>query len=201
MAARAVLFDVGNVMVRWDPRTLYSKIFPDPDQCDWFLSHVCTMAWHAQHDRGVPMTETIPALIARFPDQAEAIRAWDDRWAEMLSGMIPQTVEAIEALHARATPMFGLTNMPAEWWPGISAMSPAFARLKDVVVSAHEGVAKPDARAYAIACERSGFEAPDLLFVDDSPANIEAAHRLGFDVHLFEAPAALRPALESRGLL
>jgi HAD superfamily hydrolase (TIGR01509 family) len=201
MAPRGVLFDVGNVIVRWNPRTLYSKIFPDPAECDWFLSQVCTMAWHTEHDRGAPMTETIPALAARFPEHAEAVASWSLRWDEMLSGLIPETVEAIEAMHARGVPMFGLTNMPAEWWPSIAAMSPAFGLLTDVVVSAHEGVVKPDARAFELACERSGLAPADLLFVDDNPPNIEAAHRLGFDVHAFDDPAALRPALESRGLL
>ncbi len=201
MTARAVLFDVGDVMVRWDPRTIHSKMFPDPAERDAFLAQVCTMAWHVEHDRGATMADNAAPLIARFPEHAEAIRAWGGRWREMLSGLIPETIEAIEALYARGAPMFGLTNMPAEWWPGIRAMSPAFDRLRDVVVSSHEGLVKPDPRVFAIAAERSGFAPAELLFVDDSPVNIEAAHRLGFDVHLFDDPAALRPALESRGLL
>jgi 2-haloacid dehalogenase/putative hydrolase of the HAD superfamily len=201
MAPRAVLFDVGNVLVRWDPRTLYSKIFPDPSQRDWFLAHVCTMAWHSEHDRGRSMADNAAALIARFPQYAEAIRAWDERWDEMFSGPIPETVEAIEALHARGVPLYALTNMPAEKADACFAMSPAFARFRDIVVSGREGVIKPDPAIFAIACARAGLAPPELLFVDDSPVNIEAAHRLGFDVHAFDDPAALRPALESRGLL
>ena len=201
MASRAVLFDVGNVLVRWDPRTLYSKIFADRDECDSFLSHVCTMAWHGEHDRGVSMADNAARLIGRFPQYAEAIRAWGDRWDEMFSGPIPETVEAIEALHARGVPLYALTNMPAEKAEGCFSMSPAFARFRDIVVSGHEGAIKPDPAIFAIACARTGLAPADLLFIDDSPVNIEAAHRLGFDVHLFDAPAALRPALESRGLL
>jgi 2-haloacid dehalogenase/putative hydrolase of the HAD superfamily len=198
---RAVLFDVGNVVVRWNPRTLYSKIFADPAERERFLAEVCTMAWHAEHDRGVPMAENAARLIVRHPQYADAIRAWEARWDEMFSGPIPETVAAIEALHARGAPLFGLTNMPAEKAAGCFAMSPAFEHFRDIVVSAHERVIKPDPRAFEIACERAGMAPAELLFVDDSPANIEAAHRLGFDVHLFEDPAALRPTLESRGLL
>jgi HAD superfamily hydrolase (TIGR01509 family) len=91
--------------------------------------------------------------------------------------------------------------MPAEWAPMITAMSPAFVRFRDIVVSTHEGLIKPDPRLYRIALDRMGRRADEVLFIDDSPANIDAARDLGFDVHLFDDPAALRPALEARGLL
>jgi 2-haloacid dehalogenase/putative hydrolase of the HAD superfamily len=159
------------------------------------------MAWHTEHDRGATMAQNAARLIDRHPHYAEAIRAWELRWDEMFSGVIAETEAVIEDLHARGVPLYGLTNMPAEKAAGCFAMSPAFARLRDIVVSGREGVVKPDARAFEIACERAGLRPPDLLFVDDSPVNVEAAHRLGFDVHLFDDPAALRPALESRGLL
>jgi 2-haloacid dehalogenase/putative hydrolase of the HAD superfamily len=201
VAPRAVLFDVGNVLVRWDPRALYSKIFPDSAERERFLGEVCTMAWHTEHDRGVPMPENAARLIARHPHHRDAILAWESRWDEMFSGPVPETEAAIEALAARGVPLYALTNMPAEKASACFAMSPAFRHFRDIVVSAHERVVKPEPRAFAIACERAGFAPAEMLFVDDSAANIEAAHRLGFDVHLFSDPAALRPALESRGLL
>ena len=198
---RGVVFDVGNVMVRWDPRTLYSKIFPDPAQRDWFLTHVCTMDWHIAHDAGVSFAENRARLTPRFPEHAEAIAACGERWEEMFSGPIPETEAAIEALAARDVPMFGLTNMPAEIDAGIFAMSPAFARLGHIVVSGREGVMKPEPRIFELVCERAGMLPGELLLVDDSARNIEAARGLGFDVHRFDDPAALRPALEARGLL
>jgi 2-haloacid dehalogenase/putative hydrolase of the HAD superfamily len=199
--AKAVLFDVGNVVVRWDPRALYSKIIPDPDRRDWFLSHVCTMAWHGEHDRGVPMAKNAAPLIARFPEYEAEILAWDARFDDMLGGAIPETVEAIEAMHTRGVPLYALTNMPAEKADGVFATSPVFGLFRDIVVSAHEGLIKPDPAIFALACRRAGLAPQEMLFVDDLAANIEAAHRLGFDVHLFDDPATLRPALESRGLL
>ena len=200
-APKAVLFDIGNVLVRWDPRTLYSKIFPDPAERDLFLAEVCTMPWHMQHDAGVSWSQTVPALIAQHPHHAAAIAAWRDRWGEMFSGPIPETEAAIEALHARGVPLYGLTNMAVETFADTMAMSPATRRFSDVVVSGHETVMKPDRRIFQIACERAGLTPPDFLFVDDSAANIEAARAMGFHVHHFTDPAALRPDLERRGLL
>lgn len=199
--AKAVLWDVGNVIVRWDPRTLYSKIFPDPAVRDRFLSTVCTMEWHVRHDLGVTFAENRPALVARFPEHAAEIEAWETRWWEMFSGAIPETEAAIEALAARGVPQFALSNMSREMIDGVLAMSPVFARLEGVVISGELGLAKPDAAIYRTACERFGRDPQDFLFIDDSAANIEAARALGFDTHHFTDPAALRPALEARGLL
>jgi len=200
-AVRGVVFDVGNVIVRWDPRTLYSKIFPDPDERDWFLANVCTMAWHIRHDAGVSFAENRRELVGRFPEHEAAIRAWRERWWEMFSGPIPETEAAIEDLAARGAPMFGLSNMSAETVEGTAAMSPAFARLTALIVSGREGLMKPDPRIFELTARRAGLAPAELLFVDDSATNISAAAAVGFDVHHFSDPAALRPALERRGLL
>jgi 2-haloacid dehalogenase/putative hydrolase of the HAD superfamily len=200
-APRALLWDVGNVIVRWNPRTLYAKIFKEPADLDRFLSHVGTMEWHAATDRGVTFADNIAALSARRPDHAEHIAAWWDRWPEMFSGGIPETESVIEDLAARDVPQFGLTNMSSETWPDVKAMSPAFRHFRDTVVSAEERVIKPEPRIYEIVLERTGLAAGDLLFVDDSAANIAAAAALGFHTHHFTDPAALRPAVERFGLL
>lgn len=200
-APRAVLWDVGNVIVDWSPRRLYQKIFKEPAACDRFLSSVCTMGWHLETDRGLPPEDNTRRLIARFPDHEAAIRAWWDRWDEMFDGAIPQTEAAIEALAEAGVPQFGLTNMWTGTWAFVQSLSPAFRHFQDTVVSADEGLIKPDPRIYAIACERTGLAPQDLLFIDDSAANIEAASALGFHVHRFEDPAALIPLLVGHGLL
>ena len=201
MAPKAVLWDIGNVIVRWNPRTLYQDFFKEPAECDRFLLHVCTMEWHVAHDLGVTFAENRAPLLARFPQYAEAIHAWETRWWDMFSGPIPETEAAIEALHAAGVPQYGLSNMSHEVFDGITAMSPAFQRLGGIVISAEIAVIKPDPRLYRLACERFGLEPSDVLFVDDSAFNIAGARNLGFDTHHFTDPAALRPALEARGLL
>ena len=100
MRPRAVIWDIGNVMVRWDPRTLYSKIFPDPAERERFLTSVCTMDWHLAHDLGVTFAENRAPLLERHPEYADEIHAWEDRWWEMFSGAIPETEAAIEVLNA-----------------------------------------------------------------------------------------------------
>ncbi|HEY3948143.1 HAD family phosphatase [Phenylobacterium sp.] len=196
-----VVWDVGNVIVRWDPRTLYSTIFPDPAERDRFLGQVCTMAWHAPTDRGLSFDDNCAALAAKHPEHRDAIWAWKHRWGEMFSGAIPETEAAIAALHDRGVRQYALTNMSHETEDATFAMSPAFALLDGRIVSGREGVMKPDAAIFQLTCDRFGFAPDEALFVDDSATNIEAARALGFATHHFTDPAALRPALEGLGLL
>ena len=201
MPPRALLWDFGNVIVRWNPRTLYQKIFPDPAQCDRFLTHVCTMTWHAPTDCGVTFADNCAALSALHPQHEAEIWAWHRRWDEMFSGAIPETEAAIEALHARGVPQYGLSNISHETLASTLAMSPAFGRLAGVLASGLEGVMKPDPAIYRLTCERFGLAPGEILFVDDSARNIAAAESLGFDVHHFTDPAALEPALRARALI
>jgi 2-haloacid dehalogenase/putative hydrolase of the HAD superfamily len=200
-APKAVIWDFGNVIVRWDARTLYSKIFPDPVERDRFLQHVCTLAWHAETDRGLTFADNLARLIPQYPHYEPQIRAWHERWDEMFSGPIPETEAAIHALAERGVAQYGLSNISHETLHSTLAMSPAFGRLAGYVASGLEGVIKPDPAIYRIACERFGLAPHEALFVDDSPRNIAAAEALGFDVHHFTDPAALGPALAARGLL
>ena len=200
-APACVLWDVGNVIVRWDPHRLYAKIFPEPDARIRFLSSVCTMDWHGETDRGLSPAENTARLVALHPRYETEIRAWWDRWDEMFDGAIPQTEAAMEALALVGVPQYGLTNMWTGTWPFVQSLSPAFRHLRDTVVSAEEGLIKPDPAIYAVALARTGLEPADLLFVDDSAANIEAARALGFHVHRFEDPRGLWPALIGHGLL
>ena len=197
----AVLWDFGNVIVRWNPRTLYEKIFPDPVECDRFLTLVCTLAWHTPTVCGDTFAENCAALAARHPHHEAEIWAWHRRWDEMFSGAIAETEAAMEALHARGVPQYGLSNISHETLHSTLAMSPAFGRLAGYVASGVERVMKPDPAIYRLCCARFGLAPSDMLFVDDSARNIEAARNLGFDVHHFTDPAALWPALEQRGLV
>lgn len=199
---RAVLWDVGNVIVDWSPRRLYDKIFKEPAARDQFLSSVCTMGWHLETDRGTQTPESNTArLVAQHPDHEAEIRAWWDRWDEMFDGVIPETESVMEALAERGVPQHALTNMSHYAWPRCQAMSPAFRHIREAIVSAEELLIKPDPAIYQVVLERTGLEPQDLIFVDDSAFNIEAAAALGFHVHHFTDPAALWPALASHGLL
>jgi 2-haloacid dehalogenase/putative hydrolase of the HAD superfamily len=198
---KAVVWDFGNVIVRWDPRTLYSKIFPDPVQRDRFLADVCTMAWHTAHDRGVSFADNRAPLVARHPEYAAEILAWEDRWPEMFSGAIAETEDVIEDLARAGVPQFGLSNVSMEVIDQVRSLSPAFRHLRDVVASGDVGLVKPDRAIFDLAAERFGYAPDELLFVDDGAHNTAAAAALGWDVHHFTDPALIRPAMEARGLL
>ena len=198
---KAVVWDFGNVIVRWDPRTLYSKIFPDPAERDRFLADVCTLDWHLAHDRGVTFAENRAPLIERFPHYEAEILAWEQRWGEMFTGAIAETEAAIHELAERGVPQFGLSNISHETLASTKAISPAFERLQDVVASGEVKLMKPEPAIFRLACERFGYAPDELLFVDDGLRNVEAARAEGWDAHHFTDPAALRPALEARGLL
>lgn len=200
-AVKGVVFDIGNVIVRWDPRLLYEKVIPDPAAREHFLTNVCTMAWHTAHDAGVTFADNRRPLLEQYPQHEAEILAWEHRWSEMFAGPIPETETAIEALAARGVPMFGLTNMSHETDLATFAMSPAFRHLRDIVVSARVGLMKPDPRIFELSAQRAGLAPGELLFVDDSARNVDAASAAGFDIHHFVDPAALWPALVARELL
>ena len=198
---RAVLFDVGNVMVRWDPRTLYSKIFPDPAERDRFLAEVCTLAWHAEHDRGVPMARNRGPLIARHPRYEQAILDWDARFDEMLIGVIPETIAAMDALHARGVPLYGLTNWSHETFPFARERFDFLTLFDGIVVSGEEGMIKPDPKLYRTLLERYDIDPSRAVFIDDNRANVEAADALGIHGIHFHTPEQLRADLVALGFL
>jgi HAD superfamily hydrolase (TIGR01509 family) len=147
------------------------------------------------------MAENRRALIAQYPEHEAAIAAWETRFPEMLKGSIPGTAEVIEALAARGIPQYALTNRPAEWVGPVNRLYPAMRHMRDAIVSAHEGVIKPDRRIYEITAARLPHDPADVIFFDDREANVIAAREFGFDSELFTDEARLRADLAARGLL
>ncbi|MEM7766081.1 MAG: HAD family phosphatase [Pseudomonadota bacterium] len=199
---RTVLFDLGNVVVDWEPVRLYRQVFETEAEAEHFCREVCTMEWHLAHDLGVPMADNRQALIDQYPGHAEAITAWDTRWMEMFHGYVPGVPTLMARLEERGVPLFGLSNMPAEKAGETFDAFPIIHLLRDVVVSGAEKVAKPDRRIYEITHARMAAPAPsDVLFIDDRQDNIDAAEAFGFRGHLFTGAAGLEAALERHGVL
>ena len=198
---KAVLFDVGNVIITWSPENLYSKVFDDPEKRAWFLNTVVPMDWHNHHDAGVPFAENRKSRLVAFPEYTDEIVAYDERFEEMLGDLIPETIAIIEELHAKDVPMYALTNMPTEKAAMVFSKSPVFGYFRDIIVSGVEKLIKPDPAIYDLTLRRIGLPASDIFFTDDSAANIKVASKKGFVTHLFDDPATLRPALSDAGLL
>ncbi|WP_300377311.1 HAD family phosphatase [Henriciella sp.] len=202
MAERIILFDLGNVVVDWDPVYLYRKVFDSEDEARRFCGEVCTMAWHVEHDRGRSFAEGARQLKALHPEYAAEIDAWHGRWFEMFDGYVDGVPELIKRLDEAQYPLYGLSNISHEIWPGMLEHFPLIRRLRDVVVSGEERLIKPDPAIYEIALNRMGNPDPaQVFFIDDSEKNIEAARRLGFRGHHFRCAGELEAALVSEEIL
>jgi len=201
-AIKAVIFDLGGVLLDWNPRYLYRKMFDDEEAMERFLGEVCTMSWHEANDRGVPFEVTCAELAAEHPEHAEHIWAWGRRTEEMVGGPIDGTVEILRELAGSGSVrLFALTNMEAHTYPLRRERYEFLRWFEGTVVSSEEGVIKPDPRIFEVLLERYGLQPASTLMIDDNPRNIAAAKALGMPTVLFESPEALRLALEKAGVL
>ena len=201
MPVKAVVFDLGGVLIDWDPRYLYRKLLDDEAAVEEFLATVCTLAWNAEQDRGRPFAEGVAELVERHPAHAAAITAYHERWAEMLGGAVDGTVEVLAELRAAGVPVYALTNWSAETF-GFARERFEFLEWFDgVLVSGEERMIKPDPAIFRLLLDRFGLDAEATFYVDDSEQNVAAADRLGFDAVRFTTPAQLRRDLVARRLL
>jgi 2-haloacid dehalogenase len=199
---RTVIFDFGGVLVDWNPRYLYRRLFPgDPDGMERFLAEVCTPEWNQRQDAGRPWAEAVAELIGRHPAQADLIRAYRERWAETLGGAIDGSVAILGEVRAAGHRLLGLTNWSSETFPLARPRFPFFDWFHGIVVSGEEKLIKPDPRLYLRLLERYRVDPARAVFIDDSPKNVEAAAALGIHGIHFRSPPVLRDELTALGVL
>lgn len=199
--SRTVIFDLGNVLIEWDLRNLYSKLIPDPGELDSFLRNVLTMDVNDELDRGMPIQEVAAGVAERHPDYHDLVMVYAERWQETLGSVFEGTVEILEELSRTDVQLLALSNWGKDTFASIEANYPFFKLFDGMVISGREGVAKPDRAIFDLLCDRYGVRPQDAVFIDDSSANIVAATTLGFDALLFDSPELLRQQLRYRGLL
>lgn len=197
-----VVFDFGGVLVDWNPRYLYRKLFDgDEAAMERFLATVCNQEWNEHQDAGRTIAEAEAELIARHPDQETRIRAYYGRFDEMMAGAIDGTVALLEQLHARGVPLYGLTNWSAETFPHALKRFAFFERFRGIVVSGRIKLKKPDPRIFNHLIETHGLTPSATVFIDNSLKNVDAAKAAGLRALHFTHPERLAADLRSLRVL
>ena len=197
-----VVFDFGGVLIDWNPRHMYRKLFNgDVAGMETFLSTVCTPEWNEHQDAGRSIAEAEAEAIARHPGKADLIRAFYSRFDEMMADAIHGSVAILEELHTRQVPLYGLTNWSAETFPHALKRFPFFKRFRGIVVSGQIKLKKPDPRIFSHLVSTHGLKAADTVFIDDSPKNVDAARAAGLQALHFTTPEHLSADLRQLGVL
>jgi HAD superfamily hydrolase (TIGR01509 family) len=176
---KAIVFDIGNVLLDWDPRHLYRRVFTDAERMEWFLENICHQTWNREQDRGRSWADAVAERIAAHPDWEQEIRAYDARWHETVAGEIDTNVALLRALKAAQWPLYSITNFSREKFAECLVRYPFMGLFDGIVVSAHDGLMKPEPAIYRLLLDRYGLDAAGCLFIDDVLANCEGAETVG----------------------
>jgi 2-haloacid dehalogenase len=196
-----MVFDLGGVLIDWNPRYFYRKVFGgDNAAMEHFLATVCTPQWNEQQDAGRPFAEACSLLKAEHPDQAELIDAWLVGYPEMLAGAIPGTVALLAELREQGVPLYAITNWSAETFPIALKRFDFLHWFRGILVSGEVKLLKPDPRIFRILFERCAINPADAVYVDDHQSNADAATALGMHGLRFRDALQLRRDFERLGL-
>lgn len=195
----AVVFDLGGVLIDWDPRYVYRQLFADPADMEAFLGSVCTSDWHRAHDLGADIRQSCEQLALRYPEHRDMIMVWAERGEEMVAGQFDDTVELLSELKASGMPCYALSNMEPDAFAVRRARFGFMQWFDAHVISGLEGVAKPDRRIFEILLHRHGLRPQATVFIDDQARNVDAARDLGLVAVHFSTAAQLRQDLQTLG--
>lgn len=198
-----IIFDFGNVLVRWEPQRVFLPHFDNDEAKYWhFWRHVCDDGWRNRIDAGEPMDACIRERQQHYPDYAEAVELYRSRWEETLPGEVPGMYDLVKTLvDAGAPAVYGLTNWSMETFPQARRRFPVLQLIENYVVSGDVRLVKPDPRIFRLLLDRYGLKAEESLFVDDNPDNVAAAQALGLHGIVFAGADELRQRLAAPELL
>jgi 2-haloacid dehalogenase len=201
LVTSAVVFDLGGVLIDWNPRHLYRQLFRDPGEMEDFLARICTDDWHRAHDLGADITASCQRLAALHPDYRDAIMAWASRGEEMAAGQFDETVDVLSDVKAAGIRCYALSNMEPEAFTIRRARFAFMTWFDGQVISGLEGVAKPDRRIFEILLARYALVPETTVFVDDVQRNVDAARALGINAVRYTGAGQLRRDLRAFGML
>ncbi|MGN6680122.1 MAG: HAD family hydrolase [Streptosporangiaceae bacterium] len=197
---KAVVFDLGGVLLDWDPRHLYRKLIAEPAEMEGFLDQICTPRWHLAHDLGADTEESCRELAAAHPDRAELIMAWSERSEEMIAGQLDQSIAVLADVKSAGLKCLALSNMEPDKFRLRQASFPFFRYFDGCVISGIEGLAKPDRKIFEVLLARFDLEPAATVFIDDRAANVEVARELGIIAVHYSAASQLRNDLRALGV-
>ncbi|MDX9728902.1 MAG: HAD family phosphatase [Bacteroidales bacterium] len=196
----SVVFDIGGVLIDWNPRHLFRKVFKTEEEMEWFLANVCTYEWNVQQDGGKLFSVATAELQQKFPEYSDKIALYYGRWEEMLNGEIKGTVEIFRRLKSAGMPLYALSNWSHEAFPVAYNRYDFMKEFDGLVVSGYEKLLKPDHAIYRVLMERYNVNPAESVYIDDNKPNAEAAAELGFNAIHFTSPDQLRAELTVLGL-
>jgi 2-haloacid dehalogenase len=200
MRINAFLFDIGNVLIDWNPDHLLRKLLPDAAAIRAFRAEAVTQARILEMDRGQDWEAQLAEIEAEAPQHLQTAQVYRARWVETVAGTIPETVALRDAVRDAGWPVYALSNYGAENFERTRGVYPFLDGFDGRVISAHEGVIKPEPAIYRLCIDRFGLDPAVTLFIDDRPENTEAAEALGFQTHTYTCPEALRAELVRLGV-
>ncbi|HEY5364451.1 MAG TPA: HAD family phosphatase [Aestuariivirga sp.] len=196
-----IVFDLGAVLIEWDPRHLYRKVFADREKMEWFLTNVCHNDWNLEQDRGRSFDDAVAEAIGRHPKWESEIKLYRDRWVEMVPGDIPGTVQILEELHAKGAPLYAITNWNGDTFRITQGRFKFLSLFRDIVVSGDEKLVKPEPDIFHLLAKRNNIKLSESIFIDDNAKNIKGAEAVGMKTHHFITPEGLRVDLKRRHLI
>jgi len=195
---KAIIFDLGNVLIDWNPKYVFDKLIEDEEKRKHFFENICTPDWNEEQDAGRSIKQATEELVKKHPDWKDAIEAFYGRWTEMLGGPINETVDILWKLkQSNHYKLYALTNWSAETFPVALGLYDFLHWFDGRVVSGEEKMRKPNPAFYQILLDRYQLKAEETLFIDDSLRNISAAEKLGIKSILFQSPQQLQVSLRA----
>lgn len=196
MSIQAIIFDLGGVLIEWNPRNLYRHYFSQPEKMEQFLTEIKFSQWNVEQDRGRPFAEGLAELTEQHPHYAAYIHALGERWEETIVGPIDGTVDILRKLKRAGVPLYALSNWSAETFPIAQRKFDFLDAFDEIVISGSIGMVKPERDIFEYLLTKIGRPAGECLFIDDARANIEQAGALGFPTIHFQSAEQLRDELQ-----
>jgi len=202
MIRTTIIFDLGGVLINWDPRNMYRKIFADEERMEYFLANICTSDWNEQQDGGRGLADGTNLLVEQYPEWEKEIHAFYGRWEEMLGGVIEGTLDILTRLKESGNyKIYALTNWSAETYPVAAERYEFLSWFEGVLVSGAEKMKKPDPKFYQLMLDRFDIEPSQAIFTDDNLRNVKAARAMGIQTIHFQNAAQLEEEMRAMGLV